>query len=184
MPNESLKLFNRLKLIEPRAYFLAITTQPDGMRRVIRHAGLRPEDAMVVSVPHDEVASYLTAADVGLLLREKSPVNEVASPVKFGEYLASGTPVIMSDGIGDYSALTRRERLGLVLDSNWSDDIVTAQLRRFFLDYAAATTEWRSRCRRSADQFLNFSQYVPSMVEVYRHLGGEISNSRSEMALT
>jgi hypothetical protein len=42
-------------------------------------------------------------------------VNEVASPVKFGEYLASGLPVVMSAGIGDYSELVRRKKVGVIL---------------------------------------------------------------------
>ena len=153
------------------------------MRAAARDVGVPVEHMTIISVPHDRVPAYLAAGDGGLLLRERSLINEVASPVKFGEYLASGTPVIISDGIGDYSALTRRERVGLVLNSKWQDDIITARLQEFVVDYIGATTEWRSRCRQSAHQFLNLSQYVPKMAEVYRQLSGQLSRSRTETAL-
>ena len=35
--------------------------------------------------------------------------------MKIGEYLAVGLPVVVTDGIGDYSDLIERERLGVVL---------------------------------------------------------------------
>lgn len=38
----------------------------------------------------------LCGADVGLLLRAPSRVNEVSTPVKLGEYLSSGVPVPVS----------------------------------------------------------------------------------------
>ena len=43
-------------------------------------------------------------------------VNNVASPIKVAEYLACGLPVIMTQGIGDYSEDLAREPVGLLLD--------------------------------------------------------------------
>ena len=50
-----------------------------------------------------DVPKYLLAADYGLLLREETVTNQVASPVKFAEYIACGLKVIISDQLGDYS---------------------------------------------------------------------------------
>lgn len=52
-----------------------------------------------------EVPSYLVSGDYGILLRERSVTNKVASPVKFAEYLACGLKVIISEELGDYSGL-------------------------------------------------------------------------------
>lgn len=64
-----------------------------------------------------EVPEYLLAADYGLLIRENSITNYVASPVKFAEYLSCGLKVIISSELGDYSALTMKHNLGYVIDS-------------------------------------------------------------------
>ncbi len=68
-------------------------------------------------VDHFEVPGMLACADYGLLLREHSVTNHVASPVKFAEYLYQGLPVIISPDIGDYSELVSNSRIGHVWDN-------------------------------------------------------------------
>lgn len=50
-----------------------------------------------------EVPNYLIGTDYGILIREESVTNRVASPVKFAEYLACGLNVVISPKLGDYS---------------------------------------------------------------------------------
>jgi glycosyltransferase involved in cell wall biosynthesis len=40
----------------------------------------------------------------------------VASPIKIGEYLGCGLPLILTKGIGDFSELIPRTGIGLLLD--------------------------------------------------------------------
>lgn len=61
-----------------------------------------------------EVRDLLLSADHGILFREQSVTNKVASPVKFAEYLACGLKVIISEELGDYTELVRRDDLGSV----------------------------------------------------------------------
>ncbi|MEZ4739550.1 MAG: glycosyltransferase [Flavobacteriales bacterium] len=63
----------------------------------------------------DEVRSMLQACDHGILVREDSITNRVASPTKFAEYLAAGLPVIISGHLGDFSRMVVEEDLGIVL---------------------------------------------------------------------
>jgi glycosyltransferase involved in cell wall biosynthesis len=63
-------------------------------------------------VSPQEVPAYLSAADYGLLIREQSVTNQVASPVKFAEYLACGLKVIISDHLGDYSHFVTEHACG------------------------------------------------------------------------
>ncbi len=67
-------------------------------------------------VAHNQVPLLLQQADYGLLFREKSTTNTVASPVKFGEYLTCGLQVIISNNIGDCSAQVLTNNLGVVVD--------------------------------------------------------------------
>lgn len=66
-------------------------------------------------VPTVEVPRELAECDVGVLLREQSETNRVASPVKFAEYLAAGLKVLISDRLGDYSETVARHGLGWVV---------------------------------------------------------------------
>ncbi len=65
-------------------------------------------------VKPSEVKKYLLAADFGLLYRENSVTNQVASPVKFAEYLSCGLNVIISENLGDFSEFVRKNNCGSV----------------------------------------------------------------------
>jgi glycosyltransferase involved in cell wall biosynthesis len=66
-------------------------------------------------VRHREVRAMLLDCDHGLLLRDPCVTNQVASPTKFAEYLSAGLPVLISENVGDLSALVEQEGLGLVV---------------------------------------------------------------------
>jgi hypothetical protein len=71
-----------------------------------------PEQVIRKYVKLDEVPEYLISCDYGLLIREQSVTNIVASPVKFAEYLACGLKVIISENLGDYSNFVKQNNCG------------------------------------------------------------------------
>ncbi len=73
-----------------------------------------PNQVQCKKVMPNEVPHYLLACDYGLLIREKSITNKVASPVKFAEYLACGLDVIISEELGDYSEFVKQNNCGFV----------------------------------------------------------------------
>jgi glycosyltransferase involved in cell wall biosynthesis len=172
MPEESLEVFTRIRRWQPDAFFLGITTHPDALRKLIARQGISEDRTRVLSVLHNDVPCYLAAADCGFLLRESSPVNQVASPVKFGEYLASGTPVIMSDGIGDYSELARRENVGVVLPMGPWNVTAEAALKTFVDAYLHNPASWRERCLRVARERLDYEAYLPRIAERFLRVAG------------
>ena len=72
-----------------------------------------PQQVLQKWVPHNEVTAILAACDYGILIRENTVTNQVASPTKFAEYLASGLPVIISPNLGDYSAFVETHHCGI-----------------------------------------------------------------------
>jgi len=67
-------------------------------------------------VPNHEVYKYLNSADFGILFRENTVMNNVASPTKFAEYMLCGLPVLISEGVGDYSDFTRLHKVGITVN--------------------------------------------------------------------
>lgn len=65
-------------------------------------------------VSHHDVPSTLAACDMGILIREDSVTNQVASPTKFAEYLSAGLQVIITKNIGDYSEFVRVHHCGII----------------------------------------------------------------------
>ena len=69
-------------------------------------------------VSYKDINDYLNAADFGLLLREDTPTNNVASPTKFAEYLMAGLPTLISQGVGDLSEFVEQNpSSGMVVDN-------------------------------------------------------------------
>jgi glycosyltransferase involved in cell wall biosynthesis len=86
-----------------------------------------PERVKVLWVEQSLVNNYLSVCDYGLLIREKSITNKVASPLKFAEYLACGLKVIISESIGDYTDFVIKHNCGFVFsDSNFNLAKITA----------------------------------------------------------
>ncbi len=67
-------------------------------------------------VNHEDIQIYLACGDYGVLIREQSDTNRVASPVKFAEYLHSGLKVLISENLGDFSEFVKENKCGYVVD--------------------------------------------------------------------
>lgn len=81
-------------------------------------------------VKPNEVKNYLLAGDYGLLYREDSVTNQVASPVKFAEYLSCGLNVMISEGLGDFSEFVKQNNCGSIgLGSSVSNISYEAKLQ-------------------------------------------------------
>lgn len=60
----------------------------------------------VKSVEYEDIYKYYSAADIGLILRDDTPTNKVASPTKFGEYCMTGLKVIHNNTVDQVTELT------------------------------------------------------------------------------
>jgi glycosyltransferase involved in cell wall biosynthesis len=114
LPEVTVALFKKIKDMISEAFLLFLTNNISLARKYFN--GIDDKDYLVISVPYREVPTYLNAADMGILLREKNLVNRVASPIKFGEYLSCGLPVIISSGIGDTEEIIEQHGIGKLID--------------------------------------------------------------------
>jgi hypothetical protein len=76
-------------------------------------------------VKPSEVRNLLLAADYGLLIRENSITNRVASPVKFAEYLSCGLQIIISENIGDFTGFVQQYKCGSLFNSEFTLQNIT-----------------------------------------------------------
>jgi glycosyltransferase involved in cell wall biosynthesis len=76
------------------------------------------KNVVLLSCSRKEVIKRLQICDIGILYRENRSLNNVASPIKFSEYLASGLAPLVSVGIGDVSDSVSRMAYGYVIDNN------------------------------------------------------------------
>lgn len=165
---ETVALFERLLAREPAALLWVFT--PDGARFTALLSHLPASAWRVEFRPHRELAGLLAAADAGCLLRRRSVVNRVASPLKFAEYLACGLPVLIGPEVGQYSGLVQDRGLGVVVDPDRQDDWPDAveRLRTMLADRNLA-----GRCRGAAEA-LSWQAFVPELARIFARRGDDI----------
>jgi glycosyltransferase involved in cell wall biosynthesis len=82
----------------------------------LRRVGIRAENCFTIKAPHHEVPSYLSAADFAFAPIKPANCRQYCSPVKVGEYWASGLPVLLTEGVGDDSDIIKREGGGAIFN--------------------------------------------------------------------
>lgn len=162
---ETVALFERLLAREPEALFWVFT--PDGARFTALLSHLPASAWRVEFRPHRELSGLLVAADAGCLLRRRSVVNRVASPLKFAEYLACGLPVLIGPEVGQYSELVQGRGLGVVVDPDRPDDWADAVDR---LQAMLADRDLAGRCREAAEA-LSWQAHVPELARIFARRG-------------
>ncbi len=93
---------------------------------------LQSKRVHVKTVMHDKVANYLSAADFAFSFHKKTNNSTAFSPIKNGEYWATGLPIVISDHIGDDSQIVTDEDIGNVVDfktNDWTFDKIDSILK-------------------------------------------------------
>ena len=102
-------------------FFLLTNDDPHTYPGSLEYAKLFSSRLIHLSVPRDFVSIYLNIADFAFLLREDRTLNNVASPVKFAEYISCGLNIITSPNIGDISNQVIENSIGFLIKPNFSN---------------------------------------------------------------
>jgi glycosyltransferase involved in cell wall biosynthesis len=79
-------------------------------------------------VDYCKVPLYLNAADIAVIWRDKSIVNQAASPVKFSEYICCGLPVIANESVDSITDYITSSLYGLLINN--MEDINRANVNK------------------------------------------------------
>lgn len=108
------EVWRELHRLEPALRFRVVTRDP----RAHVLASHLPREVVDVQAATDPavLGGLLREARLGFLMREPNLVNEVAWPMKLGEYLSAGAPVVVTRCGWDAERLVARHGAGLVAD--------------------------------------------------------------------
>lgn len=150
---------------------LLVLTREDPRRFTAAATARALGDVLTVrAASRDEMPGYLSAADVGLSFVRSLPSKTAASPVKNGEYLACGLPIVTTPRIGDYSAMVAHRNVGVVLD-----DLTAASYQEASRALSGLVTDpgLRVRCREAAVTEVGLEEVVlPRYLRIYESLLG------------
>ena len=143
--DEMLKLFEMVLTKEATTRLLILTGSPDSVYQALKS---RPELinlVMVKSVAAKEVPTYLACADLGLAFRQPTFSMQGVAPIKLGEYLLCGLPVVATKGIGDTHFIS--DEVGYVVE-DMSDTVLQQVADWFVTDVLPKRTQMRMQCRQ------------------------------------
>jgi glycosyltransferase involved in cell wall biosynthesis len=113
---EMLQFFSILKSKYSGAKFLIITnTEHSIILKCLNEHNISIDDVILLTVPFVEVPKYMYASDVSISFIKPVYSKMSSSPVKIGEILSMGIPII-ANNIGDASLILNDNNVGSILN--------------------------------------------------------------------
>ena len=101
----------------PESIFLFITNEPAEMIFVkAAETGLDKKNLRVISVNRQKVPVFLSLSNYILFFIKPAYSKKASSPVKQGEIMALGIPVICNSNVGDTAEIVKKYHAGYVID--------------------------------------------------------------------
>jgi len=113
---ETLAFFKNMKKTLPESKMVFLTRDdPKEILKDIKEIGLADDAVKIFGSGPDDVPNYLARSSAGIVF--KYPNQRLSSfPIKIGEYLASGIPVVINRGMGDVERFVSDNGVGVVID--------------------------------------------------------------------
>jgi len=136
---------------------------------LLNRGGLSRELWTAAFVPHETMPNELQQCDAGLFFLTQGLSEHGCSPTKFGEYWASGLPVVTTPNVSDSEDIIRKERVGVIVRGH-SDEayrLAGEELLALLQD-----PELANRCRRAAETHYSLERACQDQLALYRRVCG------------
>jgi glycosyltransferase involved in cell wall biosynthesis len=99
------------------AVFMVLTGEPEQMvLDAALKSGLNTADLRVKKVPRNQMPVYISLSTISLFFIKPAFSKKASSPVKQGELMAMGVPVICNKAVGDTEEIVEKYKAGLVIN--------------------------------------------------------------------
>lgn len=118
-------------------------------------------------VPFTKIPYYLASADVLMLPMGDSPIERARWPIRFGDYLASGRPIV-SNAVGEVKSIIEKEECGLT--SSPTDLNGFARTIFEVLDSPELQERLGKKAREAAEEKYSWKKITENLIKVYQEL--------------
>jgi glycosyltransferase involved in cell wall biosynthesis len=142
------------------------------------HERLR-DDAIRAGIPADRLVLtradfavmplHMRLYDLGVFFIEPTFAKRGSAATKLGEFLATGVPVLINDGVGDSGTIVRDGGAGVVLPSPSEADVRAALPA---IDAVLGDPSTRARCRQTAETHFSLEDGIARYAALYDRLLG------------
>ncbi len=150
------------------ARFTFITeSDPAHIYSVAKKKRIEGDNIRVMKAGRSDVPGLLSAANAGIFFMNTYKQYGF-SPIKFGEFLACGLPVIINSGFGDCDEITLKEDIGAVINEFSKKEY--ERVIRKLKDLLSEGDALRRRCRAAAEKHFSLDMGVDRYFDIYRLL--------------
>ncbi len=170
MSTEMFRFFDVAQRVIENSFFLILTQEDKLLENILRKTRDKMDNISILNVEHKFVPQYLSIAKIGLAFYKTGYSRKACCPVKFGEYLAQGLPVVINTGIGDCNEIILKEKVGVIINDFSSKEYERALKELMALFYEE--DKLRQRCRAVAKKYLSLEMGVARCRDIYKRLSG------------
>jgi glycosyltransferase involved in cell wall biosynthesis len=143
-------IWRELHRRDPDLHFLVVSR--DERARALLQGIPDSHATMTAAATPAAVAAELARSELAFLVRLPDVVNEASFPTKFGEYVASGVPVVTTDVGWDVADIVRQTGAGVLVDPFGDPGTTAEEILRFRARVAADPAATRAACLVAADE--------------------------------
>ena len=167
MLEEMLDFFKVVSGIITNSIFLILShADKKKILRAVRKKNIASENIVVSECLPEEMPRYFSVADAAIFFIKPVFSKEACSPIKFGEYLASGLPLVINKNIGDTEKIVQDNNVGVVVENFTQENYKKAVLSlRVLID---KDKNLKHRCRETAQKFLSLEMSIERYKLLYK----------------
>ena len=160
--------FIKAKELITNEHLLILTKQYELADLKRKEKGLDISDVTISQVPHKDIPDYLNKAHAGLAFYKPGYSRKGCCPIKVGEYLACGLPVIINEGVGDIDQIIRKEGVGAVIPSFIDSQYIEAINK--IKELLKEPLVLKRRCRMVAEDYFSLDKGIEKYQQIYQKL--------------
>jgi len=153
------------------AHLLILTGSPEAVQPWLNKHPQLYGCVTILTVSAKAVPQYLGCADLGLALRQPSFSMQAVAPIKLGEYLLCGLPVVATARIGDTNAIS--DDVGMVLQ-RMDDDDLKASADWFIDSVLPLRNSYRAKCRIISLNRFSLEASAASYLQAFKYLESKL----------
>ena len=166
MLDEMLDFFKLLLKTYPQAKFKFITNEaPATILNKAIARNINTDCFDISSAKRNEVPNELSKVDIGIFFIKPTFSKQSSSPVKQGEFMAMGIPVITNSGVGDTDEIIKKYKSGILLNafnSNEYNLIVNELVDLLQIDNSSMLI--------GVDEYFSLKNGITSYFDLYENL--------------
>jgi hypothetical protein len=154
--HETAVMFSTLLKCDERFFALVITPNDiHYVRQLMQEAGVPLDRLVITQSGYDGIHRFYSAAHVGIIAVPPGPSKKFVSNIKVGEYLCSGLPYLICDGVSEDDRYAREFRVGVVVKDFSREEIERAYPQLVNL-ITGNPEELRNHCRQVGLEYRGF----------------------------